>query len=123
MVMQIYIPPAGMAQNPEVLRQFRMVDDYLGSFSSVTAAGTISSAFTVVSSASANTQTLPSAVESKGRGYTIKNRGVGVVTVSPVGSQTIDGKTAAHLNKNGCVVLASDGTNWVVLSILSAAYT
>lgn len=118
----IYIPPVGDAQNSDVLRQFRLLDRASLSSSSVTATGTISTALTVVSSSSDTTQTLPSAVGYFGT-ITVKNRGSGVVTISPLGSETIDGKSAAHLWRNGCVSMTSDGSNWVVLSILSAAYT
>lgn len=122
MTFPIHIPPAGEAENGPVLRQFRIVNDHLGSFTPSTATGTISNAITVVNSASATTQTLPSASGSSGRVFTIKNRGAGLLTLSPLSGETIDGKTAAHIYKNGCVSLTSDGSNWIVLSILSAAY-
>lgn len=118
----IYIPASGDAQNSEVLRQFRLLDRAIFASSATTATGTISNAVTIVNSSSATTQTLPSAVGYVGI-ITVKNRGNGVVTISPLGSETIDGKTAAHLYRNGCVSMISDGSNWIVLSILSASYT
>ena len=120
---QVIIPIAGEAQNTQVLRQFRIVNDHFGSFDFSTATGTITQAFTVVSSDSATTQTLPSALDSLSRPFTIKNRGAGVVTVAPLSGQTIDCKSGVHLEKNCCVSLMSDGSNWVVLFLLSAAYS
>lgn len=118
----IHIAPSGEAKNPEVLRQFRIVNEHFGSLSPSTGSGDVSSALTIVNSSSATTQTLPSAASSLGRSFAIKNRGNGLVTVSPQGSETIDGKTAAHLNKNQAITVVSDGTNWVVTAFLSASY-
>jgi hypothetical protein len=119
----VIVPPAGPATNPEMMRQFRIINEHLGTFTSGTSTSSVSTAFTVVTSSSSSTQTLPSAANATGRVYTVKNRGTGLVTVSPQGSETIDGKTAAHLYKNQCISVMSDGTNWVVLFILGAAYS
>src|SRR5262245_17663388 len=97
MTFPIIVPIAGPSQNHEILRQLRILQDYFSSSQTSTGAGSISSAFTIVNSSSTTTQTLPPASENTGRSLTIKNRGNGLITVSPQGSSTIDGKSAAHI--------------------------
>lgn len=116
------IPATGTVANGELIRYFRMLKDNLGQLSSVTTTGNITTAITLINSSTGTTQTLPSSSEIKNRIYTIKNSGSGLVTISPVSGEKIDGKTAVHLPRNGCISLLSDGSNWIVLFLLSSAW-
>lgn len=87
---------------------------------SITAASqTIAAGETVVlcSNASPQTITLPSVSAEAGRTITIKQLGVGAVTVQRGGSSTIDGATSYAIPAQyGAVSVYSDGTNWHILS-------
>lgn len=61
------------------------------------------------------TATLPTAVGNTNR-YTVKNTGVGVVTLNTTGGQTIDGSASASLPvANTSLDLISNGANWHVV--------
>lgn len=56
--------------------------------------------------------TQPTAVGNSNR-YTIKNAGVGVITVQPaVGGQTLEGQATLVLNPGQSAELVSDNSNW-----------
>lgn len=65
------------------------------------------------------TATLPAATSTDaalGRLARIKNNGAGTVTVSPDGSDTVDGAASLALAAGDSVTLVSDGTSdWVVI--------
>jgi len=58
--------------------------------------------------------TQPTAVSNTNR-YTIKNTGVGTVTVGFSGGQTGDGSTTLPLTPNSSVDLISDNSNWRII--------
>lgn len=62
----------------------------------------------------AGTFTLPSA-SSVGESWfvVVKNNGTGILTITPAGSDTIDGQANAQLQIDESFVLVSNGTNWV----------
>ena len=62
----------------------------------------------------ANTFTinLPTAIGIKGRTYTVDNSGAGVVTIAPLGSQTIDGNPTEDILAGGVRRFVSNGANW-----------
>ncbi len=54
--------------------------------------------------------------QNAGRRITVKNTGVGTITIDPAGSQTIDGASTKTLPTQYDVVeLVSDGSNWFVI--------
>lgn len=114
-LLPIIVPQAGEALNAVMLRQFRLLEAGFYSYATSSATGTIGNAFTNVSSASATTQTLPSAASYVGS-VTIRNSGAGLITVDGAGSETINGKTSIHLWKGNSVTMISDGANWVITS-------
>ena len=64
----------------------------------------------------AGTVTLPKAADAQ-HGYFIKNISSGTVTVSPNGSETIDGAASYSLDAQyKCAHVISDGSNWHILS-------
>lgn len=68
------------------------------------------------------TLTLPTAVGAAGQQFTIKkiDTGTNTVTVATTSSQTIDGPTTRVLRTpNLLITVASDGTNWQILAIVS----
>jgi hypothetical protein len=59
------------------------------------------------------TVNLPTAANFKGKTFTIKNINIGVVTIDPYLSETIDGKTTFELsNQYLSRTVFSDGSNW-----------
>lgn len=75
----------------------------------------------VCNSASALTVSLPdplSGTTARGRRFTIKNRGGGVVTVNCANAaRTIDGSTSQTLNQWGCIVIENDlASGWLIVS-------
>jgi hypothetical protein len=59
--------------------------------------------------------TMPTAVSNTNR-YTIKNSGVGAISIYTTSSQTIDGVTFYNLSKQySAIDLLSDGSNWFVV--------
>ena len=66
------------------------------------------------------TVTLPTAAGIAGKIYIIKNTGSGTVTVDGAGSETLDGVTTIRLlTGNSCITIQSNGTNWVVIGVIS----
>ena len=66
--------------------------------------------------ATASVLNLPSASGISGRRYIIKNINVGTCTVTPDGSETIDGAASYALSSQYDVVtIVSDGTNWIII--------
>jgi hypothetical protein len=73
---------------------------------------------TVVNSAGATTQTLPTATGVKGKRMTVKNTGAGKVTLATTAGQTIFATAAAsslQLFTGDAVTVESDGANWIVI--------
>jgi hypothetical protein len=71
--------------------------------------------FYLVNSASATTQTLPTAVNNTNY-YVIKNIAAGAVTIATTSSQTIDGTATQSLSTlNQTIRLISDGANWRIV--------
>jgi len=96
------------------------VSSVVRSFSASTAAG-FGDQTMIFTGTSASTLTLPDAGTCSGRVYWIKNAGSGsptpVLTLSPAGSQTIEGGAWWLLDEpNEVVRLASDGSGWNVYS-------
>ena len=60
--------------------------------------------------------TLPSAVGIQGKLYTIKNSDVGIITIITTSGQTIDGALYADIVANNSLQIASDGSNWIVIT-------
>jgi hypothetical protein len=64
------------------------------------------------------TFTLPTAVGTTGKPYTIKNIGTGIITIACNGAQTIDGvATYVIRTTNNGVTIISDGSNWQVKGV------
>ena len=61
-----------------------------------------------------STISLPSAAGIKGRVYTIKNAGSGIVTVNS-GGGTIDGVASQTITANKYIEVISDGSNWFII--------
>jgi hypothetical protein len=61
----------------------------------------------------AGTLTLPSAsVVGTGWFITLKNNGTGILTITPAGSNTIDGNSSQQLQLTESITLVSNGANW-----------
>ena len=60
--------------------------------------------------------TLPSAVGIQGKLYTIKNSGVGIITVITTSGQTIDGSISSSIVAGNGLQIASNGSNWIVIT-------
>jgi len=56
---------------------------------------------------------LPTAVGIPGRVYVGKNSGVGVVTITPFGAETIDGAATLPLAAGAFATVQSNGANWI----------
>jgi hypothetical protein len=106
------VPAAGTTQNIELIRYFKLL---LASPVSLSASDTVATPFTLVSSASATTMTLPTASGFIGQ-LTIKNINTGIVTVDGAGSETIDGRLTIGLYKNNSITIISDGSNWQIIA-------
>lgn len=82
---------------------------------------TVTSAFTATADEAtilANgtfTVTLPTAVGIRGKTYTVKNIGTGVITVEPDGSETIDTCANFVLSQHETIRIQSDNANWWIL--------
>jgi len=61
------------------------------------------------------TISLPTAVGRAGQEYCIKNSGVGVVTVDPDGTETIDGELTKLLSQYDAMKIMSTGINWIII--------
>lgn len=83
--------------------------------SSTTAAASTSLTDYVYLCTSTITLTMPSAVGNKNR-YTVKNNGLGVITINTTSSQLIDGSLTFVINSQyNSIDLISDGTNWNII--------
>lgn len=69
----------------------------------------------LVNVTAATTITLPTAAGVTGKIYTVKNSGLGTVTVGTTGGQTIDGATSVALTPNATLRVMSDGANWIIV--------
>ncbi len=65
--------------------------------------------FVEANSAGAFDITLPASSLNTGRRYIVFNKGAGVVTIMPNGSDTINGSASIDIAQYGTVMLASDG--------------
>lgn len=61
------------------------------------------------------TLSLPTAVGIPGRGYRIKNSGVGVITVASFGAELIDGIATFKLVSGGAVNVVGTGAGWIIV--------
>jgi hypothetical protein len=60
--------------------------------------------------------TLPTAVGIMGKVYVIKNSGVGTITVTAAGAETIDGSnTAVMAVQYNSITIQSTGTAWIII--------
>ena len=92
-----------------------------GSYAAKTGAYTIGEGDNVIDCTSGTfTVTLPTAVGIAGRKYVIKNSGTGTITVDGSGSETLDGATTAVLRPGkSCITIQSNGTNWIIIGVIS----
>ena len=59
---------------------------------------------------------LPSAIGNTGKTYVVKNSSTGVVTIDPMGSQTIDGGLSAVIaTQYTSWTFMSNGANWIII--------
>ena len=88
---------------------------YTTPYTSVTATYSVESTDYIVDCPSGTfTVTLPTAVDITGRTFTIKNSGVGTITVGTTSSQTIDGTTTKSLSTQyQTLTVVSNGANWI----------
>jgi hypothetical protein len=62
------------------------------------------------------TLTMPTAVGISGRTFTVKNKGVGMITLTGVNAETIDSYSTMTLSEpNTSIDIISDGSNWYIL--------
>lgn len=82
----------------------------------VTGNTTLTSDYCVVTcnSASALALTLPASDIMKNKFFIIYNKGAGVVTVTPVGSDTINDDATFGLNQYESIHIISNGTDWII---------
>ena len=59
---------------------------------------------------------LPTAVGVQGVKYTLKNSGVGVITLDADGAETIDGSLTVTVNTTEFQTVQSDGSNWIIIN-------
>lgn len=59
--------------------------------------------------------TLPTAAGIAGQEFIIQNSGTGTITVTPDGSETINGAATQTLNQWESLTIVSDGTNWIII--------
>lgn len=70
----------------------------------------------VVDCTSTITILLPTAVGIAGKQYSIKNSGVGIITIDGAGAETIDGALTAVLSiQYESITLVSTGANWIII--------
>lgn len=70
---------------------------------------------TIDCTANTFTITLPTAVGITGRIYTVKNSGVGSITIDPNGAQTIDSLATATVVSGASITTMSNGANWIII--------
>lgn len=61
------------------------------------------------------TLSLPTSIGIPGRGYRIKNSGVGAITVAPFGAELIDGIATFKLISGGSVSVVATGAGWIIV--------
>lgn len=62
------------------------------------------------------TITLPTAIDIAGYKFTIKNSGIGVITIEGDGTETIDGAlTNVLASQYDKISLVSNGANWIII--------
>lgn len=89
----------------------------IGNYRAISATYTVGYTDTLVDCTTGTfTVTLPSAVGVVGKNYTLKNSGSGVITMATTSSQTIDGSTTQTLSHLNAIIVASDGSNWKIVS-------
>jgi hypothetical protein len=94
-----------------------VVDDAHVAVRTVTATYAITAADEIILANGTFTVTLPTAVGVVGKRYTVKNTGVGTITVARTSSQNIDG-AASNLSlstSKRAVVLVSDNAGWQIV--------
>jgi hypothetical protein len=82
---------------------------------SKSAAYTAAAVDNVINVTAAATITLPTASGITGKVYSVKNSGLGSVTVTPTGGETIDGAPSVALAPLSTLSVVSDGTNWIII--------
>ena len=90
------------------------IDRSVSSIAIPTTAGATVATDYVYFVSSTTTLTLPTAVGNINL-YTVKNTGVGIVTIATTSAQTIDGSTTATLTPNTSLDLVSDTANWRII--------
>lgn len=84
--------------------------------STKTSAYTLQSTDEVILCSGTFTVTLPTAVGINGKKYYIKNIGTGTITISPNGSETIDGSTNIKIRtRYAAIALVSNNTGWNII--------
>ena len=91
---------------------------FAAAYTAVSANYTVSvSDYFIECTSSSFTVTLPTAIGVRGQMYNVKNSGTGVITLSAVASQTIDGilPQTLQLRSKDNIALISNNTNWLVM--------
>lgn len=92
------------------------ISSFVTAYRAITANRTLDSTDHLINCTSGTfTVTLPTAVGIQGREYIIKNSGTGTITLATTSSQTIDDETTQTLLENYCIVVVSDGSNWMII--------
>lgn len=99
---------------------FNGIVNIIGSFSlpyiEVTSTYTITSLdYTVNCPSGTFTVTLPTAVGISGRIYTVKNSGIGLITLDGDGSETIDGSATQPISAGNSLTVQSTNAGWIIL--------
>jgi len=103
--------------NIQIADKISFTKEIVFPFNSVSATYTILSTDKVIDcTANTFTVTLPSSIGLRGQQFTIKNSGLGVITLDGNGTETIDGALTLTLATKVCYTVASDGANWIILS-------
>jgi len=94
-----------------------IANKYVSDFSIVTGSYTVTQFDYLIecTSAVACDVTLPDPSTITGREYLIKNSGIGAVTVSSVGGETIDDQLTQVLAQYDAMKIMSNGTNWIIV--------
>jgi len=61
------------------------------------------------------TMTLPSATDTSGKTFVIKNTSAGSITVDANGSETIDGNLTQTINTFDSITIISNNINWLII--------
>lgn len=61
------------------------------------------------------TITLPTAIGIIGKTFSIKNSGIGKITVNTIGIQTIDDELNQYLSQYDNLMVMSNGSNWIII--------